>query len=124
MEVGVTGWFNSTHLLMDTRVSPLDMKYYRAEPDPGFSIERNKRVIADSIKKYEVMRRKRQKYFTESLGERIDAIVSWSKSGKNTNSIEKYLGKRIMSEFRGQEIRQELIERLNAFRAKNPHVIL
>jgi len=100
-------------------INPMDRRFWPKDPEPGFSPERNKKVIADSIKKYEKMRAKKLKEFDRGLAERADAVASFltrhgrfsmtpSKGPLFANTLERYFGKRYLAKLRGQEIVDKL----------------
>lgn len=82
--------------------------------DPtGFSAERNKAIIEDSIRKYDQTRAQKLKTVVGQYEERADAVVSFIKSvdrGKGAQGdLEKYFGKKILAYLRGQQIRETLM---------------
>lgn len=80
-------------------------RFYQAVPDPGFSPERNKKVIEETIKKTEKNHIDRQKQYLEGLYERSDAVMSYIKKLVNDHrsySVEKYLGKDYLDQLRGE----------------------
>jgi hypothetical protein len=94
-----------------------DKKYVLPEPDKDFNPDRNKRIIEGTILKYEKMREKKMKDFTNNLRVRTDAVATYLKSNAvdNGKPIEKYLGKRNMKELVGAEILEKL-SRLKSYR--------
>jgi hypothetical protein len=84
--------------------------YFLEDGDAGFSPERNKQVIASSIKKYEAMRAKKNKEYTESIRERADAVATYLKSrvAEGNTSIEKYYGKQELTRLQGVSIMNKL----------------
>ena len=78
-------------------VATEDKRFILETPDDGFSPERNKFIIEQSIKEYEAMRAKKMKAHDDEYAERADAVVSYlralSRGGSNAN-IEKYFGKK------------------------------
>jgi len=96
-------------------MNPLDKKFWPKEPEPGFSPERNRQVVDKSIEKYEAMRKKKMALFTENLKERTDALASYLAGGsglQRNRSLEQYFGKRYLAHLRGEDITDELRERL------------
>jgi len=96
-------------------INPLDRKFWPKEPEPGFSPERNRLTIDKSIEKYEAMRKKKMDLFTDSLKERTDALASYlagSEGVQKGRSLERYFGKRYLAHLRGEDITDELRERL------------
>lgn len=85
-------------------------RFYIPGGDLGFSPERNKAVIEDSIRKYEAERERRQRLFGERLDERSDAVSHFLKAidrGKATTAM-KYFGKKELARLRGEEILGQL----------------
>ena len=85
-------------------------KYYKANPDAGFSVERNKQVIADTIKTYEANRAKRRKEYTEQVDERSDAIATYFEhlnKGKNTPLMQ-YFGRRELARLQGKKFYEKM----------------
>lgn len=104
-------------------ISPKDKKFWKDEPDPGFSPERNKQTIDRTIKKYEAMRRAKMKAFQNELGERSDAAASYliSRHGANAGRpIERYFGKKYLAHLQGKSIVSRLKERLRVI-SKDPY---
>lgn len=85
-------------------------KFYVAKPDPGFDPDKARAVIDGTIRKYEAMRVKKGKEFTEQLRERADAVASYLKSraADNNNPIESYLGRTNLARLQGQRILQKI----------------
>lgn len=91
--------------------NPMDRKFWPKNPDPGFSVEKNNKVIADVIKAYEKYRAKKMAQFTDKLRERTDAVASYLAGGRGAGrnrSIEKYFGKTYLAHLRGQNICDQL----------------
>lgn len=81
----------------------------KPDPDPGFSPERNKRVIENSIKKYEKVRTAKIKAWREGVAERSDALAQYFSSPKFTSTpFGKYFGKKWMAYLRGEKILDEI----------------
>jgi len=85
-------------------------KFYALEPEPYFNPDHNKSVIENSIKKYEARRKLEMDKFREGVGERSDMVASYLKSNavESNKPIDKYLGKTIMAQLRGEEIIDKL----------------
>ena len=97
---------------LSNQVRPEDKKYILNTPDAGFSPERNKAIIENSIKEYEAMRAKKLKDQVDQYAERADAVVTYLKSlnkGGMESNMEKYFGKKNLAYLRGQEIREKLM---------------
>lgn len=101
-----------------------DKKFYLEIPDPNFSPERNKAVVEGSIKKYEAMRRKKGKEYTQDYAERSDAVVSYLKHNQNKPgyALDRYFDKKYLTYLRGDEIRRKLMEGLTILDPKGRNV--
>ena len=89
-------------------------KWYQDTPDAGFSPERNKAVIRDSIAKSELYRERRNKDYVEALRERTDAVASYLKrvSMGMEKSVDQYFGRKELARLRGQKIVEEVKGRM------------
>ena len=89
--------------------------FYVEDGEEGFSPERNKAVIANSIKKYNAYKKKQVKKYHEELDERVHAVACFLRSkfldSNNPNIIERYFGKQYLAYLRGQKIRKVLQEK-------------
>ena len=89
--------------------------FYVKDGDEGFSPERNKAVIANSIKKYNAYKKKQVNKYHEALDERVHAVASFLRSkfvdSNNHNIIDKYFGRQYLAYLRGQKIRRVLQEK-------------
>lgn len=85
-------------------------KFYVVKPDSNFNPDKNKKIVEDSIKKYEKKRLDQRKNYIEQLSERADAVYSYLKHMDRGHStpIEKYFGKRTLAYLRGQKIVQTI----------------
>jgi len=85
-------------------------KYYVKNPDGGFSPERNKAIIEQSIKDYEKERALRRKLYRDDLMERADATVSYLMKLERAGDTpaERYFGKKELSRLRAQKILQTI----------------
>lgn len=103
-----------------TKVHPKDLKYLEMLPeDVNFSPEHNQRVIDSTIKKYEAMRAKKQREFEDKAGERTQATAQYLKSlqqGEATSDALKYFGRTELARLRGQEVMEQLQEKLKVVR--------
>lgn len=90
-----------------------DQQRFFVKDPVGFSPERNKEIVENSIKKYEAMRIKKVNDVVDHYSERADAVVSYLKSldrGKGAQgNLEKYFGKQALAYLRGQQIRDRLM---------------
>lgn len=87
-----------------------DIPYIVDKPSPNFSPERNKKVIAESIRKAEAKRRQAWKEWEKPARERTEALAFYLKhldQGKNT-SVEKYFGQEYLRYLRGQSLLQRV----------------
>lgn len=86
-----------------------DKKFYVVTPDPGFNPDRNKKIIQDSIQKYEANRAAKMKQFGEELEERTDAAMWYLKStSEKAKPIEQYFSRRELAALQGRKIIQKL----------------
>jgi hypothetical protein len=82
-----------------------DHKYVLETPDEGFSPERNKWVIENSIKKMDAMLAKRKKEWRDKTAERVDAITTFLNANvANNNPLTSYFGKRWIAYLRGETV--------------------
>ena len=92
------------------------------EEDPNFSAARNKAVIEGTIRKNDALRKKKLDAYWKGKGnktglhERIDMAASFMKAkdrgGRGANNITGYLGKRLVSKLKGEQIMQRLKDNL------------
>lgn len=89
--------------------------YYIEEPDSSFSPERNKAMVAESIRRTNENRRKKTKEFNDKVGERVDAVVTYLRSrvAEGSTPIERYFGKRQLAHLRGQQILRTIRTKIN-----------
>ena len=81
-------------------------RFYKEEGDEGFSPKRNKAIVDRTIKKHEIMRKKKDAEFTDKLRERTDAVAGYFKhlaGGKNT-PLERYFGRKTLTHLQGRKI--------------------
>jgi hypothetical protein len=108
-----------------TMISKKDKKFVLDIPDEGFSPQRNRQVIENSIKKYEAKRAERMKAFREGISERAEAVTSfWHhvNQGKH-NDIDRYFGPQMLAKLRGADIIDELRNRANVITKPTPFYI-
>ena len=81
-------------------------KYYLEVPDAGFSPEKNKWTIENSIKKFEAMRKKKWNERVEEYRERSDATASFLRAVDRggSNDLGRYFGKKMIAHLRGDSI--------------------
>ena len=89
-------------------------KWYLDTPEEGFSPERNKKVIEESIFKAKVMKMKRDKDYVEQIRERSDAVASYLKHIMmgHEKGVEAYFGRQELARLRGQKIVEEVKGRM------------
>jgi hypothetical protein len=101
--------FNSPPLLM-SKVSRLDWKFVKVDPDPNFNPKHNRRVIDEVIRDTDLLARQKKREFAEGLGERSNAIAQFISSinlGGREEAAEKYFGKQYLDHLKGKEKRAE-----------------
>jgi len=78
-------------------------KFFIPEGEVGFSPERNKKVMEDSIKKADLMRIRKMKEYDEQVRERANAVTTYlfSRQAEGNRPIEKYFGKRNLAHLQG-----------------------
>lgn len=93
-----------------------DKKFYIEKPDADFSPQHNREVVENSIKKYEAMQLKKWKETMDKNRERADAVVTYLKAIDKgaTTRLDHFFSPKELSRLRGDDIRLELTERLNA----------
>jgi hypothetical protein len=89
-----------------------DYKYILDKPDSGFSPERNKMIIENSIKKMDAMILKKRQEWREGTAERVDAMLTYVQSLRASNKpLEQYFGKRMIAHLRGEEVMDRLYQK-------------
>lgn len=87
--------------------NPVDRKFWIDKPEVGFNPDKNKRIINETIKKYEANRRKKMMAFKDGLAERTDAVATYL-TGRyglhKATPAERYFGKRYLAYLRGENI--------------------
>jgi hypothetical protein len=89
-------------------------KWYLDVPEEGFSPERNKKVIEDSILKARMMKMQKNKDYVETIRERADAVASYLKHIMmgHEKGVESYFGRVELARLRGQKIVEEVKGRM------------
>ena|SRR3990167_4352668 len=90
-----------------SKIHPTDLHYANVDPDPDFDPEHNKRVIANTIRKNELLQRNKKRDLDDCLGERFLAIDEYIKSqdrGGSSSSIENYFGKSYLAYLKGMSL--------------------
>ena len=85
-------------------------RFFKEGGDVGFSPEKNKAVIEETIKHNNQLFSHRYMTYNEKLRERVHATawyISWLNSGKG-NKAEQYFGKRELARLRGIEVANEM----------------
>lgn len=84
----------------------LKQKYYWKVKDPTFSVDRNKAVIENTIKKHEKTIEFRRKMYRDLLGERTEAVYDWLKYRQNGGGkgIEKWFGSKMMAYLKAEQV--------------------
>lgn len=95
-------------------VDPKDYKYIVKKAD-GFSPERNKAVIGETIRETERYFSKLQNVMDDNLGERIEMVAAYGcyRFNRGDKTIDQYLGKKLMSQMIGEKI----LEKIRAMKA-------
>lgn len=96
-------------------IAPEDKRFILKVAEPGFSPERNKAIVEQTITDYEVSLVKRGKQFDEHYAERADAVITYLRSldkGQATSNLERYFGRKMLAHLRGQQIRDRLMSGL------------
>lgn len=91
-------------------------RFYNHDKD-GFSAERNKAIIEQTITDYEAMRAKKAREYDDAYGERSEAVISYLKaldkggaiSAGGQHNMMQYFGKRHLAYLQGLEIKQKLM---------------
>ena len=83
--------------------------------EPGFSVEHNKRIIAQSIKDTEANYRRKGREKDEDYRERASAAASFiqnAQSGDGAQNVKGYFGKDYLSYLQGKKTIDRLMDRL------------
>lgn len=114
-------------------ISNPDKKYFIEGGEQGFNPEQNKWVIEDSIRRYELMRKRKMKDFRDGISERAEAVASYLTSSKGAvykgfseSGLTKYFGKRKLADLQGKNIIERLSSKLSTVKGKSqaPNIIL
>ena len=107
-------------------IAEADFKYMfeRPDGDPNFSVEHNRRVIAESIKKNERKMRQIRQDYDKALESRVEAGVDFLRylankkynpnSDSSSDMAMKYFGRRELARLRGEEIKEQIMAELDA----------
>ena len=88
--------------------------FFKEEGDENFNPERNKAIIAETIRKNMENQKRVLKQEEDNLIERTDAVATYLKSriAEGSSAVEKYFGKRYLAYLRGMKIVNTLKSRL------------
>lgn len=89
------------------KISKQDYKFVPVDPDPDFDLEHNKRVIEESIRKNELLRKRKERELGEKIGERNQALsqyLSDLNTSKTESGVVDYFGRHEIARLRGEEI--------------------
>lgn len=93
-------------------IDPRDEKYILKKVESGFSPERNKQIIEDSIRKTDLFRQKQWKVWDEKTRERANALASFfkylEKGQGGNNPLSKYFSRKMRAYLRGEQVVAEL----------------
>ena len=97
------------------KVNRVDWDLVPVDPDPDFDPEHNKRVIAETIRKNDLLQKKRRADYNEKIDEKTADLAFYIKGidqGGRTTDINKYFGKAHIAKMRGIEIRNQLMSQM------------
>ena len=110
-------------------IQQADFRFVPKDPEPGFDPKRNRRVIEDSIKKYDKRLLALKKEYSNQVEERVDAVSYFlrklmqhkSYTSDPRKAAEYYFGRRELAKLRGQEIKEQIMSELrqNAYIMKD-----
>ena len=88
--------------------------FFKEDGDENFNPERNKAIIAETIRKSTENKRKILKIEEDRIRERVDAVTTYiySRFAEGNMPIEKYFGKRYLAHLRGMKIADTLKSKL------------
>ena len=97
-----------------------DFKFVPKDAEVGFSVERNRQVIEDSIAKTDKRIAQLKKEYSEQIEERVDAASYFLKkltqhktyTSDPTKAAEYYFGRRELAKLRGEDIKQQIMAEL------------
>ncbi len=104
------------------KILPVDYGQVPIDPEPGFSAERNIKVIDQVIKESERNRRRKGREHNEQVRERTSAIAQYLKSLERdkANGVEKYFGKKYLSRLAGRDKLRQIKEAYAKAKQKSP----
>ena len=97
---------------MSDIVEEKDFKFIPKDPDPNFSVEHNRKVIAQTIKENEIREKALKRTYMDGIEERTDAATYFFKAlekGKYSSlpaqeAAVKYFGRKQLARLRGNEL--------------------
>lgn len=97
-----------------SQLDPRDHKYIIEGGDPGFNPDRNKAIIAKTIRDAEAYNKAQWYKWRDQLGERAEAAAYYLKhvDRNKSTSVENYFGRNELARLRGDDIRMDLLSRL------------
>lgn len=93
------------------KIAKQDWKLVPVDPDPNFDPEKNKRIIEETIREGEKMRKRRQREHQDLVGERTSAVAQYLKdlgAGNTESTPQAYFGAKELARLRGEQI-QDII---------------
>ena len=85
-----------------------DYKFVSVEPDVTFDPDRNKRIIAETIKTSKILQTRKKREYMDKFKERGQAVSQYLtslNSGDTKSEVADYFGRHEMARLRGEEIR-------------------
>jgi len=97
---------------MSDIVEEKDFKFIPKDPDPNFSVENNRKIIAQTIKENEIREKALKRAYMDGIEERTDAATYFFKAlekGKYSSlpaqeAAVKYFGRKQLARLRGNEL--------------------
>ena len=88
------------------KVTKQDWHLVNVEPDKGFSPERNKRIIDETIKKAKLLQDRKRREGMDKVRERTEAMSHYFSALNNgrTVGVKEYFGNQELARLRGEEI--------------------
>ena|SRR3990167_6852692 len=101
-------------------IQQADFKFVPKDPEPGFDPARNRKVIDNSIKKYDRKIAQMKKEYSNQVEERVDAasyflkklIQHKSYASDPRKAAEYYFGRKELARLRGDEIKEQIMSEL------------
>ena len=92
---------------MNTKITKDDWHLVNVDPDPDFDPERNKRIIAETIRKNNLLRARKKREGDEKVRERSSAVAQYLDDlnrGRTESTVTDYFGRHEIARLRGEEI--------------------